>query len=160
WPQNPETRQLTAGLWDAATGALIAPLVDTVTVRSIQFSPSGDRIVAGREDGLAQLWDTASGRLLLTIATAPPGQENACSNVGDNPHSSCFAALNEVRFIDAGRQVETRGKALNRWDAQSGKAIPPPAVAPTDNAENPPGLRRLATSPDGSKLVTIHYEHP
>jgi WD40 repeat protein len=37
----------------------------------VAFSPDGGRIVTGSEDGTAKIWDTASGRELITLNGYP-----------------------------------------------------------------------------------------
>ena len=56
-----ETGQMTARLWDAATGNLIvAPLTHSGIVYSVAYSPDGKTVLTGSADRTAQLWEACA----------------------------------------------------------------------------------------------------
>src|SRR5262249_59006274 len=67
----------TAWLWDAATGRplLDRPLRHPGLVASAAFSPDGKTLVTGCYDGMARLWETASGRGIGRAAGRGRGEE-------------------------------------------------------------------------------------
>jgi WD40 repeat protein len=55
------SRDNTARLWDAATGAAVAILAGhTDAVRAVAFSPDGKRVLTDSSDSTARLWDAFS----------------------------------------------------------------------------------------------------
>ncbi len=55
-------------IWDAVTGKLERRLTGhTDGVFAVAFSPDGKRLVSGGSDGVAKVWDTASGRERATL---------------------------------------------------------------------------------------------
>ena len=57
------SRDNTARLWDAKSGAALATLSGhTAWVRSAAFSPDGSRIVTASDDHTARLWDARDRR--------------------------------------------------------------------------------------------------
>ncbi|MHC4827615.1 MAG: protein kinase domain-containing protein, partial [Planctomycetota bacterium] len=69
------SEDLTARVWDAATGQVLHVLEHTNAVSSVAFSPDGRRIVTGIREwgrpgwkpGEAKVWDAATGQELLTL---------------------------------------------------------------------------------------------
>src|SRR5258708_38321033 len=56
-------------LFDAVTGAMVRAFSGhTGVVNSVAFSPDGKYVLTGSADGMARLWDTATGTTLLTFA--------------------------------------------------------------------------------------------
>jgi WD40 repeat protein len=69
-------------LWDARTGKLMRTLNGHAgTVASLAFGPEGRTIATGGGDG-TQIWETASGDLLLTLVDFDDGQWIAYSPAG------------------------------------------------------------------------------
>ena len=60
-------------LWDAASGKLIASLIDPrfFDVLYCAFSPDGTRILTASIDDTARLWDAASGKLTVSFDLGP-----------------------------------------------------------------------------------------
>jgi serine/threonine protein kinase/WD40 repeat protein len=71
---HPDGRRLAAGcndrkihLWDTETGTeVMPPWVGTADGNVVAFNHAGDRLGSTDWSGLAHVWDTATGRLLLT----------------------------------------------------------------------------------------------
>ena len=63
------SRDKTARLWDAKTGAALATLSGhTDVVNSAVFSSDGSRVVTGSHDSTARLWDATTGAALATLS--------------------------------------------------------------------------------------------
>ncbi|GJE99616.1 WD40 repeat domain-containing protein [Phanerochaete sordida] len=63
---NPSMEDTTVVVLDCRTGGRLATLRKQ-NIRCITFSPEGDRIASGFEDGSACVWDAASGKVLLDL---------------------------------------------------------------------------------------------
>jgi WD40 repeat protein len=117
------------GLWDS-TGQCIAQLGnDQSPIRCIEFSPNGDVIAAGRDDGTACLWLASS----LELARALSGHSGPINCLGFSSDSS--------RVATAGIDERVR-----IWDAASGREVQLVA-APRQ------GCSSLAFRPDGTGLI-------
>lgn len=58
----------TATIWDAATGQAAAILNGhTGSIRSVAFSANGAWVVTASEDGTARVWDSITGKVVLTV---------------------------------------------------------------------------------------------
>jgi WD40 repeat protein len=56
-------------VWDSFSGEEVFVFPQQVACNHIAWSPSGDRIVTGFDDGTVTIWDATSGEELLTFAT-------------------------------------------------------------------------------------------
>jgi len=106
-------------------------------LESVAFSPDGKRFISGGWDETARIWDTESGKELLSIATG--GQY-------------VFA----VAFSPDGKQVATgiddRPNYVKIWDADSG-ALVRQLQGHNDTVVS------VAYSRDGKRLLTGSYDH-
>jgi WD40 repeat protein len=150
-------------------------------VRSIAYSPQGQYLASGGDDGMAKLWDTKTGKLVRTIA-ARDSSITSLGAIGFSPDGKHLAgALTEaatVRIWDtvAGRQVrELRGhtgnvthlvfspdggrlatasedRMVKVWNMETGRELLT-LVGHTD------GVASVAFSPDGQRLVSAGYDN-
>src|SRR5262249_574112 len=76
-------RNNTNGLWDLGSGK-IAWVFPEMNIYRAKFSPDGRRLVTvnGSEDGVAELWDTASGKRLAVLRHKRPMKSAAFSPDG------------------------------------------------------------------------------
>ncbi len=105
------------------------PVLDEV-VLWIEFSPDGRRVVTASGDGIARIWDTASGQVLMELTG----------------HDGLVYA---ARFSpDGGRVVTASGDGTARvWDAETGKEM----MVLNGHGRD---VYVAAFSPDGQRLVT------
>ncbi len=100
------------------------------SLKSVAFSPDGQRIVTGGFGNTAKVWDVASGRVLLTLE----GHKGFISSVAYSP---------DGQRIVTGSQDQT----AKVWDAASGKEL---LTLKGDTNE----IHSVAFSPDGQRIVT------
>ncbi len=141
-------------LWDLTGTPLGEPLGEpftaTVTpeselltnpVTSVAFSPDGQIIVSGGEDGQVRLWDGQGN------AIAPPFKSDA---LAINP-----LGITSVAFSPDGQIIAGAGSdgAIRLWDVK-GNLIGPPFVGGGAGARYPDRVTAVAFSPDGQTLVS------
>jgi WD40 repeat protein len=168
-----------AGLcaWDANTGKIILPAqgITRLTLRAA-YSPDGNRLIAGHQDGTVRIWDLKTGRetlvlrrhsnIVTSVALAdgrlvsasldgtvrlwyPPTTEQS----GQTPrvlrgHTGNVMAL---AFSPDHRQLASSGLdgTVRIWDLMTGKALH------TLQAEH---VLSLAFGANGNQLTTVSFE--
>jgi predicted NACHT family NTPase len=96
----------------------------------IAYSPDGTRVATASQDKTAKVWDSSSGRLLLTLT----GHTESVNDVAFSPDGKLIATSSHDRTVKI-------------WDAQTGKE----SMTLTGHTD---GINRLMFSPDGKRLVT------
>jgi WD40 repeat protein/serine/threonine protein kinase len=99
-------------------------------VRSVAFSPDGQRIVTGSNDATAKVWEAASGRELLRL----------------KGHTSW---IRSVAFSPDGQRILTGGgdQTAKVWEAAGGREL-------LTLKGHDGGINSVAFSPDGRRIVT------
>ena len=102
------------------------------SVRSVAFSPKGDRLVAGGDEGTLRLWNAATG-----AAVGDPLQ------VHDGP-------INSIDFSPNGNRIVTGGKdgTLRLLDATNGVALTKPLRGHNHSIDS------VAFSPNGRLIAS------
>jgi WD40 repeat protein len=117
--------------WDAATGEALRMLpIDTLAVYSVRYSPDGELLAAGIQEGDILVWETASGELVRTLTG----------------HTGLVSGL---EFSPDGKRL-TSGSMDNTakvWDMATGEEL---ATLYGQTGS----LNELAYSPDGSRIAT------
>lgn len=88
---------LAGHLWDTATGKKLRTFAGNLgTVNSVAFSPDGNQLLTASSDGMARLWDTASGRELCRLMSFSDG--SWASATPDNYYMASKSNLSGVAF--------------------------------------------------------------
>ena len=105
-------------------------------VFSVAFSPDGHFVLTGLSDGTARLWETHSGKPLVTYE----GHSGYVNSVAFSPDGRFVLTAS---YDGIGRLWETHsGKLLVTYEGHSG------------------GVRSVAFSPDGRYVLTGSYDRP
>jgi WD40 repeat protein len=146
-------------------------------IKSVAFSPDGQRIVTGSDDQTAKVWDAASGRELLTltghsdvikfVALSPDGQRIVTCSVDRTAkvwetasgrllltltgHSETVAS---AAFSPDGQQIATAclDRTAKVWDTATGKEL-------LTFRGHSNWVESVAFSPDGQRIVTGSDDH-
>ena len=154
-------------------------LVSTLTghedfVNSVAYSPNGQLLASGSDDGTVRIWDTRTGQEAATalsiadgrvksVAFAPDGQHIVVGGEGNaiyvwNVTTGCAAlpplrghsnAIQSVAFSPNGRLIASASedKTTRLWSAETGREISV-MHGHTDQ------IRAIAFSPDGQLLAS------
>jgi eukaryotic-like serine/threonine-protein kinase len=167
----------TVSLWDTATGKLIGqPLKHQYQIHALAFSPDGKTLVTGcgyhSDDGKtsrgeAQLWNTATQKLLATlpfsaeidaVAFSPDGRIIVARSYSgtvwtwDTAKGKTLASITthpgdgRVSYSPTGRIISTAGAddTARLWEAVAGNSLWQPL----------PDARVISFAPDGRSIVT------
>ncbi|GAB1311808.1 hypothetical protein MFIFM68171_02018 [Madurella fahalii] len=142
------------------------------SVRSVAFSPDGQRLVSGSDDTTIKIWDPASGNCLQTlqghdswvrsVAFSPDGQrlvsgsDDTTIKIWDPASGNCLQTLrghdssvHSVAFSPDGQRLVSGSDdtAIKIWDPASGNCLQ--ILRGHDSS-----VRSVAFSPDGQRLVS------
>lgn len=100
-------------LWNPTTGEVVAPHGSSEEALNAAFSPDGRRFVTANEDATAQIWDSASHKVLVTVRHTPLIMGEFAPEVLD------------AEFSVDGQRILTKGddETVRVWNSSSGEAI-------------------------------------
>ena len=113
----------------------------TLSLSAAQYSPDGARIATGGQDGVAKVWDSATGKLVITLQDAGAGD-----------------AVNGLAYSPGGTRVATANDdgSVKVWDVATGQQL----MALTGHSDfvgsvaySPDGARLAASSGDGTVIL-------
>jgi WD40 repeat protein len=133
-----DTLDRSVSLWDAATGKLLrelpgrkpdvetklkAALVTSPDFFRVWFSPDGRAVATEREDDVLNLWDAATGKLLVALEHRT--ETNAAKDALAFPFTGSFPLILSAIFSPDGARVVTANgdRAPKLWDAASGRLV-------------------------------------
>jgi WD40 repeat protein len=118
-------------VWNAQTGDEMLSLKGhTSSVRSVAFSPNGQRLVSGSDDKTVKMWDAQTGREILTLK----GHTDSVMSVAFSPDGK--------RLLSG-----SADKTVKMWDTQTGQETL------TLKGHTGP-VHNVAFSPDGKRLAS------
>ena len=148
---------VTARLWNAATGELLHVLPHRGYVLQEAFSRDGATLVTASSDGAAYVWDVATGQRELLLVGATGGIESAAISPSGSefvtgsadrlariyyaadgrllaPLSGSMNAVTSVGFDSSGRTIVTASSdgTVRLWDAE-----PPGTLTTIDRQKSP-----------------------
>ena len=88
--------------------AILALSGHTLSLSAAQYSPDGTRIATGGQDGVAKIWDAATGKLLIALQDAGPG--DAVNGLAYSPDGTRVATANDDGTVKV-------------WEAATGREI-------------------------------------
>jgi WD40 repeat protein len=108
-------------VWDVAAGKETAVLPGTAgIVLSLAFSPDGETLATGTDQGVVRLWDAATGRERVTLPTLLKGlevvQEKPDGSVVSRPPSRVTGLV----FSPDGKTLVTAGANVRLWEVATG----------------------------------------
>ena len=149
-------------------------------VRSVAFSPDGQRLVSGSGDNTMRLWDANTGAAIgqpleghgdsvFSVAFSPDGQRLVSGSDDDTlrlwdantgaaigqPLEGHGAWVRSVAFSPDGQRLVSGSwdNTLRLWDANTGAAIGQPLEGHGD------AVSSVAFSPDGQRLVSGSWDN-
>jgi WD40 repeat protein len=160
-------------VWNARTGQQLLTLKGhTLSVTSVCFSPDGQRIATGSEDGTARVWDARTGQQVLalkghgwyvtSVCFSPDGQrlatgsQDGTARVWDARTGQQVLALKghtvsvtSVCFSPDGKRLAggCSDQTVKVWDAHTGQEV----LALKGHTN---WVRSVCFSPDGQRLAT------
>jgi WD40 repeat protein len=164
-PVEPQIRDNTARLWDAATGSEVRRFEGhSSPVTSVAFSPDGMHVLTGSWDNTVRLWNAASGKEIrrfeghsevTSVAFSPDGKVltgsadskarlwDAATGTKIRKFEGHAAPVELVYFSPDGKRVLicSEDNSVRVWDTAIGKEI-----------RKFDGL--VALSPDGNRVLT------
>ncbi|NQV34271.1 MAG: TIR domain-containing protein [Phycisphaeraceae bacterium] len=158
-----------AAIWNLSKDQEPVLLLHQAWINTASFSPDGKRVVTAANDDSAQVWDTESGQRLLSLRGHTGRVHTA--EFGPDGHSivtSSWDTLAKVwdagqlavhvmppkrrassaTFSPDGARLAVGGQRAEIWEAKTGKVIR------SIDAHPEWGVRSVAFSPDGKRLVT------
>jgi WD40 repeat protein/serine/threonine protein kinase len=128
------TDDMTARMWDAASGQLLFTMKHGGTVYGAVFSQDGSTVVTAGGDGTVRIWNATTGAPIRELRYQGPGVTKW----------RYYAVAMSLRFVAA---IDVTGRVVHVWDAETGKQI---AALDNDGAET----QLLALSADGHWLAS------
>jgi serine/threonine protein kinase len=147
----------------------------THSVLAVAYSPDGRRLASGSADRTVKIWDSATGKDLLTlnghvsgpivsVAFSPDGRRLAAGSFGavkiwDSVTGEALVSLNGgnvvegVAFSPDGKRLatESQDRTLKIWDCATGKEL-------LSLKGHSASVRRVVFSPDGQQLASASYD--
>ncbi len=130
-------------MWDVATGRQVTTLLGhTAKLRSLVFSPDGQRLASAGNDEIIRIWEVATGEALLSLR-GHTGEVNSIDWWGPPPEKT-----EDSRHAPQARLASVSADGTLRvWDPETGQEI-------VTLRDHPGDLQCVAWSPDGQKLAT------
>jgi WD40 repeat protein len=130
----------------------------TGIIGDLKFSPDGKRVIAGDyPGGVIALWDVATGKRLTTLETGY-GYRSTAKYFSVAPDWQTVYVSREKRNYE---RVEQNGKRMIHWTFDGdirAWGLKDGGLLRTYKHKPPRGIRWMALSPNGTKLLTVEHQ--
>lgn len=133
-----------AGVWETETGQEIARSIHSGMLAAAAFSPDGQMVVSGSEDGIVRTWEAETGRevaqmmhngCVYAVAFSPDGQlvvsgsQDGTARVWEAAtgrevaHVLHESRVKSVAFSPDGQWVVSASRTARVWEAETGQEV-------------------------------------
>jgi WD domain, G-beta repeat len=132
-------------LWEVASGLPLRALNREAFFTASLFTPSGTTVVSGHKDGVIELWDVASGRVLATMRHKPRE---------DRDDAGKITSL----WLDAKGELLVSGDSagvVNVWRLGERRSVLSVKTRVFDKLGNAPQVLAARLTADGARLIVL-----
>ena len=151
-------------IWDQKTHELKVKLDESATKweRSFNWSPDGNKVLAGTFDGTVQIWDANNGKLINEIGDQTTVVGNACFNDVASDEGGNLVLVSDDGFIRKGQLTPSFADWSLKHEPDSGRMLMNAVAMNNDGSQIAGGAhnQNLHLFSHNQNLLTNHIEIP